>query len=142
MKLKCALMLAAIGPMAGCDGPNGPKSVCDLYVVNQECPSGTEAYNATVNAEMRSYRQCEDLGLKAGTSEFTNCNLRAVSNIQASQRSELQQEREFRLRALQAMQPAYRPQPYVIQPYVMQPLPRPTTTDCMRMGNMVSCTTN
>ena len=139
MRLKCALMLAAIGPMAGC---GGARSACDFYAVNYECPSGTEAYNATVNAEVQSYRRCEDLGLKSGTPEFANCNLKAVDGIQASQRSELQQEREFRLRALQAMQPAYQPEPVQTVPYVVQPLPRPTITNCTRLGDMVQCTTN
>ena len=76
--LKWPLMLVAIGPMAGC---GGVRNACALYVVNYECPSGSEAYNATVNAEMQSYRRCENLGLKTGTPEFANCNLQAVSDM-------------------------------------------------------------
>lgn len=137
--LRWTLVPAVMGLATGCAGA---RNVCDLYVVNYSCPTGSQAYNATVNAEVQSYQRCEDLGLKSGTPEFANCNVRAVSDMRTSQQSELQQEREFRLRAFQATQPAYQPQPFQPVPYTVQPSrPAPTTTNCMRMGDMVNCTT-
>ena len=134
------LLSIVIGSAAGC---GGPRSVCDLYVVNYDCPTGSQAWSATVNAEVQASQRCEQLGLSRGTPEFATCNLKAVESVQASQRAELQQEREFRLRAFQAMQPVYQPQPYQPQQFQFGPSQssRPTTTNCMRLSDSVNCTT-